>query len=71
MKNHPDHCYCGECKRALMKWDREHGTYIYTPDGMLVAMGTRETEQEWLDKGFLVAYMRLSLPEPFEFEIVT
>jgi hypothetical protein len=28
-------------------------------------------EQDWLDKGLLVAYVPLSLPEPFEFEFVT
>lgn len=71
MEKHLPHCYCDECKLTLNQWAIKHCIYIYTPDGMLIAQSTREHEQEWLDKGYLVAYIRLSLPEPFEFEIVS
>lgn len=66
---------CLKCG-AILHWQRVNclmckKIWVYTPTGLLLTISTLGMEQKWLDKGLLVAYVPLSLPKSFEFEIVS
>ncbi len=60
--------HCEICEKAFNEAHKP--IWVYTPMGLLLTKSIKLMEQDWLDKGLLVAYVPLSLPEPFEFEFV-
>lgn len=66
-EKHPDHCDI--CRDAFNEAHKP--IWVYTPTGLYLTKSIKLMEQDWLDKGLLVAYVPLTLPEPFEFEFVT